>query len=470
MANYQLRAVMALVAALGAAGALASGCGSSQGGGAPATDGSADGSGEDDAGGSDATPAPDASAPDGSEGADAPAVDAANDATVDGMPEPDGATEAQGTDGPVADAPGADAPAGEGSTGNDAAGSDGPSVMDAPGPIDAWYGPEATVDDAGAYAMCGLSNEQVACTQTCNTAPLLSLAFSTASPPAATGGSLAAGVYYMTSITLYVPADAGTVTSTATTRQTAVVSAANPTGVLEIVRSDYDEPSLSTAYEYTPAGGNLDVTSTCPYVAQYQIAYTAAGTSFDLFVPQDGSLDGAYLADEHFTLEIADEGGAPPSDAGGGSDASCGAADAQGACNALCNDATATSVVAVATPAPHTWNGGTIEDGTYYLVSKTEYDGPDSGADGGAVATIQETLVVTTTNGVAVWQDVQSVAGGPGVTSTSSVYAEDATLLVTGACPTATQATYEYTFSGSEIYLFTPAGTGPATLAVYAHL
>lgn len=162
----------------------------------------------------------------------------------------------------------------------------------------------------GSYAPCSFSTEQSPCSNTCNTAPLLNPAFSTGAAPLGTGGALVRGVYFMTGVTYFIPGDAGldAATSTETIRETAVVSGGPATGTLDLIHSDNGQANLTTNSDFSSADASLSLSITCPSSFEFPVAYSATSTSFDLLLPQTGSVNGSYLEDEHFALQDAGAG------------------------------------------------------------------------------------------------------------------------------------------------------------------
>jgi hypothetical protein len=448
------------LALLAAATALAApACGSSASRGEP-------GGGPDAAEDRPATSSDDASGSDGAGRGDSTFDAPAGDSTIDGAPL-DGAP----ADGAPFDSTALDSPAP----------GDGPSDAMAEDALGADTGEDGTgATDSGlpqdGGPPCDLSTASAACTSNCNSAPPVGLGASTGDAPTPTGGSVAPGVYHLTAITYYYPGDASIAgLAASTTQQTLIVTAARPVGTMELIRSDDGAANLATSFEYAAGAPDLYLTSTCPSAGQTIVGYTATSSEIELFVQQSGGPSDPYLSVGDYALvgpysgrALVASDAAPPDEAGR-PDAGCGASDTQG-CNTLCTTGMLVTTDAVAASPPDSWSGGSIADGTYELVSNTEYDGAGSGADGGPVGTLRETVFIATSNGVSVWQDVQSVDGGASTTSTFAAFPSGSDLYVTGACPSVTQETYRFTYANGEIHLLRPAAAGPATVAVYARL
>jgi hypothetical protein len=182
-----------------------------------------------------------------------------------------------------------------------------------------------------------------------------------------------------------------------------------------------------------------------------------------VYIPQ-GPTNPYYLEDALLTLQYAIDAGPPPE--AGVPDAGCSQTYSGPICNALCNAAApvvnAVGVVGVA-PTP---TGGTILDGTYYLTAETQYEDADSGADGGVLSTNQQTIIISTTDGITTWQVIQSSNGGPNETITISAVAEGSQVYLTSSCPAVLQKAGGYSASGSQLFFY-DQGAGSVDEKVY---
>jgi hypothetical protein len=293
------------------------------------------------------------------------------------------------------------------------------------------------------------------CLVLCNTAPVVPIVVSTQPVPPYTGGPVVPGLYYLTAITDYYPADSGVEagTATETIQETEIIGAPTPVGMFQSVRSRDGRPNETQSYQFAIAGNSLDVTEVCPNPGQLAIPYTTASGQVVVDVPQGGD----HVEQEVFTLQTPFEAGAP--DEAGVADAGCGQTqtDAHAACNSVCNQAPAVAAIGVTGTAPAP-TGGAIVDGTYYVTARTLWGDADAGYDGGTIFTSSETVVITTSNGVSIWDDIASTASGTSEdTSTLSVVASGTDLLITALCPVAEQASRGYFVSGNDIHMLVPS-------------
>jgi hypothetical protein len=318
--------------------------------------------------------------------------------------------------------------------------------------------------DAGDATACNSlqSDASVACLAMCNTAPVVSVVYSTQAPPVPMGGTIAQGLYYVTAVTDYFPQDAGVEagTSTATLQRTAMVGPATPVGIDQTVDSTDGGPNQTAVYEYLPSGTYLLVTETCPSVQQPQLQFSASGAEVRVYSMNSTAVS-PYVKEEVYTLQMASDAAGPSFDAGAPDACTQTLSDAQVACNSLCNTAPSISVLSYSGTAPAP-TGGTILDGTYFLSSKTQFTGGDSGADGGAGYSEQETVVITTSGGVTELQDIQSSNGGPAQTLAFSLVAQGPSLYLTALCPASPQkmqGTLGFSASGGQLTIFVQSGS-----------
>ena len=108
------------------------------------------------------------------------------------------------------------------------------------------------------------------------------------SPPAAVGGTIASGTYYLTSTTFY---PATTCTSASTTASTLVVTQSSPTaGVFELAFGTAAN-AFTESLSYSTSGMSLTITLTCitpPVIAVGTTntgPYTATATTFMNYIP-----------------------------------------------------------------------------------------------------------------------------------------------------------------------------------------
>ncbi|MGH7440779.1 MAG: hypothetical protein ACRENE_34240 [Polyangiaceae bacterium] len=102
--------------------------------------------------------------------------------------------------------------------------------------------------------------------------------------------------------------------------------------------------------------------------------------------------------------------------------------------------------------------GGAIVDGTYYVTARTLWGDADAGYDGGTVFTSSETVAITTSNGVSIWDDIASSSSGSSQeTATLSVVASGTDLLITSLCPTAEQVSRGFFVTGNDIHILVPS-------------
>jgi hypothetical protein len=387
-----------------------------------------------------------------------------------------------GTDAPMSDATqGQDGTTGDGATGNDAHGmndgtsgdAEGGSVNDG-GSADAF--PDAT-PDALPDAADGTAPEAGTCSQVstdayapcnslCNTGPVVPVVYSTQVPPAATGGTPLAGSYYATAVTYYFAPDSGVEagTSSETFQETAFLSVAQPVSTSQSVVSVNGKPNETNNSEFALSGSDLLVTQTCDSPGQLAVPYSASGNTVTIYLPQQTGSNGPYWAAATLTLQSPADAGTL-FEAGPAADASCPQtfSDAQAVCTPICNGASTINVVGVAASAPAP-TGGPLLDGTYYLTARSDFEGADSGADGGTVFTVQETIVVTTTNGVTILQDIQSRNGGAQDTTTIAVVASGNQLYFTGLCPQSIQGPQYYSASGNTLKVYDTHGVTSASI------
>jgi hypothetical protein len=177
---------------------------------------------------------------------------------------------------------------------------------------------------------------------------------------------------------------------------------------------------------------------------------------------------GSYTAGVTLTLQTPSEAGAPL-DAGLPDAGTCSQPldDAQASCSPICNAASPVSAIGVA-GSPPAATGGTIADGTYYLTSRGVYLGADGGTDGGTLYTVQETVVLSTSNGITFLQDIQNNNGQPNGAGTASLVASGNTVYLTELCPNTAQKPVPYTASGNTfIFYDTDGPNGAAQESVF---
>jgi hypothetical protein len=435
-----------------------------------APDGATDGTVPDAAAaGSDG--ANEATVPDGS--SDAAAADGPTDSTV-----PDGPTDATLSEA-AADGMGPDGGATDSGATVDSASvdADGGTVLDAPAddapgegaPFDAIADvlddapPDAAADVAlpdSAGCSQPSSDAQASCNSICNNAPVLPVTYSTQAPPAATGGGRPTpGIYYATGAIYYFPADAGIEAGASgeTLQETAILLSAGALYTNESVVSQNGGPEQTASFLSVGSGTDLYLTQTCPSATQLSVPYSAAGNAITVYIQGGGN--GSYTAGVTLTLQTPAEAGAPL-DAGLTDSGTCSQAlaDAQATCSPICNAASPANAVGVAGTPPAA-TGGTVADGTYYLTSRVVYQPADGGTDGGTIYTVQETIVLTTTNGITIAQDIQNTNGQPNEAVTASFFASGNTVFLTQLCPNTSQKSVTYTASGNTVTFYETHGS-----------
>ncbi|MGH7440778.1 MAG: hypothetical protein ACRENE_34235 [Polyangiaceae bacterium] len=204
--------------------------------------------------------AAEASPPDAAGGADASSPDDGGDATL-------------------ADATGKDA----GGSGDDATAPDAGGSVDAADDLS--VAEASSVDGAAETsgpndASCNQpqSDAVASCLVMCNTAPVVPIVVSTQPVPPSTGGRLVPGIYYVTAVTDFYPADSGIEagTSTETIQETTSISAPTPIGTLQSVRSRDGRPEETQSLQYSVSGDTLYVTEVCPNPAQLPVTYSSS--------------------------------------------------------------------------------------------------------------------------------------------------------------------------------------------------
>jgi hypothetical protein len=419
--------------------------------------------------------------PDGS--SDAAMPDGSTDSTVlDGptdAPVADAAADGTGPDGGATDSGGtADSASGDADGGMvlDATAADAPgdaAPFDATGDVLTDAPSDASADVAlpdGAGCSQPSSDAQASCSSLCNNAPVLPVTYSTQAPPAATGGGAPpAGVYYATGVVYYFPADAGVEAgaSSETLQETAILASAGVLYTNESVLSQNGGPQQTDNFQIVHSGTDLYLTQTCPNPGQLAIPYSSASNTFTVYIP-GGVGTGSYTAGVTLTLQTPSEAGAPL-DAGLPDAGTCSQPldDAQASCSPICNAASPVSAIGVA-GSPPAATGGTIADGTYYLTSRGVYLGADGGTDGGTLYTVQETVVLSTSNGITFLQDIQNNNGQPNGAGTASLVASGNTVYLTELCPNTAQKPVPYTASGNTfIFYDTDGPNGAAQESVF---
>jgi hypothetical protein len=230
-------------------------------------------------------------------------------------------------------------------------------------------------------------------------------AFSTA---AATGGTIVAGIYHLTSLSLYTGAG-GPTGSTGTNRsQTSRVSGST---METVIVSGGTTRRLT--FTFTPSGTGLMLNQTCPAGgASVAVSYTATATSITIYVPSNGS----NLPEvQVFTLPNPLCTGVFPSSA----------------------PAIMLNRVAEALPIANA-TGGTLVPGTYHLTSLVSYTGP-GGATGPTGNPRSQTIRVTAASGGAFTLEASIAAamGGTGQWLVFNATTSGSTLMLTQVCPTA---------------------------------
>jgi hypothetical protein len=319
----------------------------------------------------------------------------------------------------------------------------------------------APADDAG----CSQTNSdaQATCNALCNTAPVLPVTYSTQPPPASTGGGKPTpGIYYATGVVYYFPDDAGVDAGASgdTLQETAILSDLGMLYTNESVVSVNGGPQQTASFLTTGDGTNMLLTQTCPSAGNLVIPYSHSGDTITVYISGGGG-SGSFTAGVTLTLQTPIDAGAP-FEAGLADAASCSqpAIDAQQtACSSICNGATPIPEVEVS-GSPPAGTGGTILDGTYFLTSRIQYSGTDGGTDGGTPYTVQETLVLSTSGGITIAQDIQNSNGQPDQTITATFVPSDPSVYLMEVCPNAAQKTLTYTVSGNTVTFYEPHGAG----------
>lgn len=136
------------------------------------------------------------------------------------------------------------------------------------------------------------------CTSICNGASPIVPAAVAADPPAATGGPVADGTYYLTARSIYVGADAGTDGGALGPEQETIVLSTSSDGVtiVQYVQSGGSQPA--SASTFMASGNTLYFTSFCPNMGQKTKPYSASGNTIVVFDTDGpgGAVEGSVYA------------------------------------------------------------------------------------------------------------------------------------------------------------------------------
>jgi hypothetical protein len=159
--------------------------------------------------------------------------------------------------------------------------------------------PEAGLPDAG---NCSDPDAEAgsSCTSICNTASPIGPVAVAADAPAATGGPVADGTYYLTARHIYMGADGGTDAGVLGPEQETIVVATTSDGIriVQYVQSGGSQPaSVSTIVS---SGNTLYFTSFCPQTAQTKKIYSANGNTMMVY---DNDGPGGAIEESVYTLQ-----------------------------------------------------------------------------------------------------------------------------------------------------------------------
>jgi hypothetical protein len=186
---------------------------------------------------------------------------------------------------------------GSAGTAGGSAGADGGSAGADGGSAGADGGAAGAGGAAGGLAACGTSTSPSVgddCNTVDATGPCVTATLGTGTPPNPAGGPIAAGIYDLTSLTVYPAADAGTQVDTESRREVLAASSVTATSLTLQMTQASGTTVVRQAGSVAVSGMQVSFTPTCPPPGDGgdnggTAEFTATATTFTLFDMGDGS-------------------------------------------------------------------------------------------------------------------------------------------------------------------------------------